>query len=217
MAQPTITGYALLGLLAIREWTAYELTQQMRMALRWAWPRSEANLYSEIKRLVPLGLAEAIEEEAGGRSRTRYRITERGRGAVRSWLASSPPSPPRVESEAVLRLFLADQGSVDDLRRTIADTRRQVIEVARMAIPLLEDYTADPPFPERSHLNVMFSAFFAGFYGQVLRWCDAAEAEIETWPGTTAGVGFTPGTRRMLEDALAFYRAAAARDGEGEA
>ena len=61
MSQLSPTTYALLGLLAIRSWTAYELTGQMRRALRYAWPRSEANVYSEIKRLVLRGLAEAVE------------------------------------------------------------------------------------------------------------------------------------------------------------
>lgn len=61
--------------------TAYELTQQMRRALRWAWPRSEANLYGEIKRLVPPGLAHAVEEDNGRRTRTRQ-ITDDGRTGV---------------------------------------------------------------------------------------------------------------------------------------
>jgi DNA-binding PadR family transcriptional regulator len=49
---------------------------------RWAWPRSEANLYGEIKRLVPPGLAHAVEEDNGRRTRTRYQITDDGRAGV---------------------------------------------------------------------------------------------------------------------------------------
>jgi len=207
----TTTAHALLGLLSIRPWTAYELTQQMRRALRWAWPRSEANLYSEMKRLVPQGLAKAVEEDAGGRARTRYEVTDEGRARVASWLATHPPAPPQVQFEALLRLFLADLGPQAELRQTIADTRRQVVERMEEAIPILEQYASDhPPFPERAHLNVLFIQFFAGFLRCLLEWCDEVDAEVDTWGGTAAGVGHTPGTRRMLDDALAFYRSTVA-------
>lgn len=202
----TTTGRALLGLLAIRSWTAYELTQQVRRALRWAWPRSEANLYTEVKRLVPAGLAVAVEEEGEGRARTRYEITDGGRVELARWLAS-PPSPPQVQVEAVLRVFLADQGGLDELRATIDHTRRQVVEAMEESLPVLEEYaSAEPPFPGRAHLNILFIRFSHGFLRHVLDWCDDVDAEIGTWPGTTAGVGTTPGTRRMIDEALAFSR-----------
>jgi PadR family transcriptional regulator, regulatory protein AphA len=211
---PTTTARALLGLLAIRSWTAYELTGQMRRALRWAWPRSEASLYSEVKRLVPQGLASAVEEDGGGRPRTRYEITDEGRAEVASWLGSHPPAPPQAQVEALLRVFLADQGTVGDLRRTIAETREQILDDIEEAVPIVEEYLGDdPPFADRAHLNVLFIHFFAGFTANVLTWCDDAEAEVDTWAGTTAGVGLTPGTRGMLEDALAGYRAALERHG----
>lgn len=205
---PTTTGLALTGLLSLRSWTAYELTRQMRRALRWAWPRSEANLYSEIKRLAAQGLAVAVEESAAGRSRTRYEVTDHGRAAVADWLRDHPPSPPHVQFEAMLRVFLADQGSMTELRRTIAATRSQMLDLAEDALPILEDYAADDvPFPDRAHLNLVFIHFYAGFVALVLRWCDETETEMESWAGRTAGVGVTPGTRRMLDDALDFYRA----------
>ncbi|MCL3862497.1 PadR family transcriptional regulator [Actinotalea sp. K2] len=204
---PSTTQRALLGLLSIRPWTAYDLTRQMRRALRWAWPRSEANLYNEVKRLVPHGLATAVEEETGGRSRTRYEVTDRGREEVSAWLESQPPAPPQVELEALLRLFLADQGTVDQLRRTIAETRRQMLERVEEGVVIAEDYLHDPPFPDRAHLNVLFMHFSAGFVRLMLTWCDDVEAEIDTWPGTATGVGLTPGTRAMLEETLAYYLA----------
>ena len=203
---PSTTQRALLGLLAIRPWTAYDLTQQMRRALRWAWPRSEANLYNEVKRLVPNGFATAVEEETGGRSRTKYEVTEQGREEVRAWLDSQPPAPPQVEFEALLRLFLADQGSVEQLGRTIAETRAQILEQLELGVVIAEDYLHAPPFPERAHLNVLFMHFSAGFARHVLTWCDDVEAEIATWPGTATDVGLTPGTRQMLEQTLAYYR-----------
>lgn len=200
------TGRALLGLLSIRSWTAYELTRQMRRALRWAWPRSEANLYSEVKRLVPLGLAEAVEEEGAGRTRTRYAVTDAGRGEVATWLHSHPPAPPQLEFEALLRVFLADRAPASELTATIAETRQQLVEQVEEAVVILEEYASAPPYPERAHLNVLFIHFYAGHIRHMLEWCDEVEAEMATWSGRTADVGFTPRTRQMLDDALAYYR-----------
>jgi DNA-binding PadR family transcriptional regulator len=199
------TAHALVGLLAVRSWTAYELTQQMRRALRWAWPRTEANLYNETKRLVPLGLATSVEEDHGGRSRTRYQITEDGREALSAWLRTAP-APVQVQFETLLRVFFADQGSLEELTDAITATRRQTIESVAELVHVIEEYAGDdPPFPDRAHLNVLFIHFMADFVRLVLDWCDEAEAEIATWPDT-AGVGITPGTRRMVEDARDFYR-----------
>lgn len=200
----TISSNALLGLLALRPWTAYELTQQVQRALRWVWPRSEATIYTEIKHLDDRGLAHATEEQANGRTRTSYEITDTGREAVRSWLRDDEPTPPQVQIEQVLRVFLADLGTVEDLRRSLDTTRQQVADRLAEAEPVIRDYAGpQPPYPGRVHLNALFIHYMVGFYEHLLSWCDDVEAELEDWDGT-AGVGLTPGTRRMLDDALAF-------------
>lgn len=208
---PTTSQRTLLGLLSLQSWTAYELTRQMRVAVGWVWPRSEASLYTDMKRLVPAGLAEADEEEVGDRTRTRYEVTEAGRDEVTRWLRETEVSEPRVQIEAVLRVFLADLADADDLRRTLDDTRRQVTQQLAAVLPILEDYAAGGgAFPERAHLNALFMHYAAGFFGHVLEWCDDVEAELGTWPDT-AGVGMTDGAQRMIDDAIAMHRRAVER------
>ena len=71
----TTTSYAILGLLAIRPWSTYELAGQMRRNLHYFWPRAESNLYAEPKRLVEGGFAQAQSQPVGKRRRTVYSIT----------------------------------------------------------------------------------------------------------------------------------------------
>ena len=66
-------------MLAVRSWTGYELTRQVRRSLRFIWPTSEGHLYREQKRLVSLGWAVVEQEQAGRRARNRYTITAAGR------------------------------------------------------------------------------------------------------------------------------------------
>lgn len=209
---PSVTTNALLGLLSIRPWTAYELTAQMRRALRWAWPRTEANLYNEIRQLAPRGLAVATEEESGGRTRTRYEITDAGREALAAWL-DTEPGLAQLQFETLLRLFLADQGDREQLLAAVRASRRKIVATVEELIPVIEDYAGDaPPFPGRAHLNGLFIAFIADFVRVVLEWCDTAEEEIESWDGV-ADVGHTQATKRMVVDALAFYRSVIESDG----
>jgi PadR family transcriptional regulator, regulatory protein AphA len=43
----------------VGEASAYELTKAMRRNLRFFWPRAEARIYAEAKRLAEAGLASA--------------------------------------------------------------------------------------------------------------------------------------------------------------
>jgi PadR family transcriptional regulator AphA len=114
MATPSQATFGLLGMLAVRSWTGYELTQQVRRSLRFVWPSSEGHLYREQKRLVDLGWASVEEEPAGERTRNRYTITDAGRAALGEWLATEPEEP-HFQVEGVLRMFFGDQGTPEQL------------------------------------------------------------------------------------------------------
>ena len=114
----TTTSYALLAALALREHSTYELAKQIRMGWRYFWPRAESNVYAEPKRLVAAGLAASRKESTGERPRTVYSITEAGRRALTAWLAS-PSAGQRYESEALLKVFFAENGTLDDMLAAI--------------------------------------------------------------------------------------------------
>ena len=124
MATQSPAAYGLLGMLAVRSWTGYELTRQVHRSLRFIWPTSEGHLYREQKRLVTLGWAVAEQEQTGQRTRNRYTITPAGREALAKWLAT-PPEEPHLQIEGVLRAFYANLGSPTDLHQTMTTTAEQ--------------------------------------------------------------------------------------------
>ena len=198
-ARLTTSSYAVLGLLAIRPWTGYELTQQATRSLRFAWPKSERLLYSEPKKLVDRGLATALTESVGQRSRTVYTITDEGRDALTEWM-SSAPQPPTLEAEALLRLLFAENGTIDDLLAALEemaeDAARMYEQVATINTGYLD---GQHPFPQRTHLSVLFATFQLELFDLMIRWVDFAKAEIATWP-TTEGLGMTDGTVAILNN-----------------
>ena len=195
------TGLGILGLLALRPFSAYELAQQIHRGLRYMQPASERNLYAEPKRLATAGLVRMRREQVGRRGRTIYEITPAGRDALRRQLAT-PPAPPQLEFEALQRLIFADQGSKEDLLAALDTTSRQVQQLLDDGMQQVRGYQADGgPFPQRLHLILLFARFSTDFLLLVRDWVDLARREVASWP-TTRDLGLTDGTRQMLQDLL---------------
>jgi DNA-binding PadR family transcriptional regulator len=186
-------------MLALRPWSAYELTQQMRRSLNYCLPTAESVLYHEPKRLVRHGLVSAKREAVGSRTRTVYRITAQGRRVLADWLATPLP-PPRLEVPVMLRLLYADQAGKEDLLEAITSARAWALDRAPDALAQVRGYLADGgPFPARLHISAMFARFYVDVFEAIIDWCDLAEDQIRTWPDT-ANLGMSDQTRMLLEE-----------------
>lgn len=178
---PTTTTYALLGLLIVKEWTTYELAQQMEKSIGTYWPRAKSKIYEEPKKLVALGFARARKEKIGARPRTVYSITPKGRRAFRSWL-HEPGSPPQLEFEALIKVFFADQGTKEDLLATL-DAVGSWVEMRRKLGAEIASYllSEQAEFPHRLHIIALTSRFQLEFTQAVERWVKWASHEVERW------------------------------------
>lgn len=178
------TSYSILGLLALRSWTAYELTKQMGRTLHHFWPRAESGIYREIKRLVDRRLAVADTEAVGRRSRTRYTITDEGRIALGSWLAT-PHEPGLLESEALVRILLGDQGTKDDLLVTMQRMAEEADELRTQMVTLVRHYAGGTgEFPERSHINHLVAKFLLDLSDLVSDFTRYGREVVTAWPDT---------------------------------
>jgi PadR family transcriptional regulator, regulatory protein AphA len=179
------TSYALLGLLSLRSWTTYELAKQVQRSLNWFWPRAERKLYDEPKRLASAGLATAAASHTGLRPRTVYAITDEGRQALQHWLGE--PSAPRTsEFEAMLKVFFADAGSLEQLDATLAAIEREVDERLRALAGMVEQGLAgQAPFPERLHVTALTIRLSAAQEHAVLDWARWAREQLPAWRSTT--------------------------------
>lgn len=187
---PTTTSYALLGLLALRPWTTYELTKQVQRSLGWFWPRTERKLYDEPKKLVAAGWATASEQRTGKRPRTVYAITAAGRRALRSWLGE-PAAPPAVEFEGMVKVFFADAGTIDQLRATIDQVERDAHErlaVLRMMID--ESRTGPYEFADRLPVNALALRWGLDQQRMLADWAAWARDQVATWRSPTDAAGW---------------------------
>lgn len=184
----TVTSYAILGLLAMRPWTTYELAQQMQRSLSNFWPRAESRIYEEPKRLVAMGLARSSSEPTGRRPRTIYSITPKGRRWLARWLGE-PGAGPQLEFELLLKVFLSEHGTKDAVVATIAEIKRWADRKTVENIAFAREYLATGgAFPERLAQIALVGRFITGFADMIGAWADWASEVVSTWPDDTKGV-----------------------------
>lgn len=194
----TTTSFAILGLLAIRPWTTYELAVQMERTLNRVWPRARSRLYDEPKKLVAHGLAEAAKSSVGRRPRTVYTITEEGREALAEWL-HTPGAGPSLEFEQHLKLFFADFGTRDDAVAGLAASRAWAAEQLDAFVDSAREYLAgEGPFPQRSAVTSVGARFLVDFYDLVDRWAAWAAEVVAEWPEDPSQAGPTLAVDRYI-------------------
>ncbi|WP_078871614.1 PadR family transcriptional regulator [Streptomyces caatingaensis] len=97
--------HAMLGLLADRPASGYDLMRTFETSLANVWPATQSQVYGELAKLTKEGLLEAASE--GPRGRKEYAITDSGLAELRRWLLQEESR--KVRSEALLRVFFLDR------------------------------------------------------------------------------------------------------------
>ncbi|WP_219420120.1 PadR family transcriptional regulator [Pseudonocardia nigra] len=178
----TSTSYAVLSLLGVRAWSAYELTQQMGRSLRWYWPKAESLVYAECKKLAGHGFATTLREHRGKRARTVYTITDAGRAALRDWFDRPLTPQPRLEFEALLQVAFADHGTREQLLENLKAIRADAEHRREIAHAQARDYAeTGGPFPERLPVIALTGKFFVEYTELLARWAAWAERAVTGW------------------------------------
>jgi DNA-binding PadR family transcriptional regulator len=178
----TTTSYAILGLLAIRPWSTYELAKQMEISLRNFWPRAERKLYEEPRKLVAHEFATVHRETVGKRPRSIYRITAAGRRALQAWL-DQPGALASLEFEALIKVFFAEHGSKEqllaNLERIYAGATARALLDAQWAQHYL---TTGGQFPQRLAVISLVGTLQAQLNHSVMAWAGWARQLVDSWP-----------------------------------
>jgi DNA-binding PadR family transcriptional regulator len=144
--QPTAVTWVVVGLVALKPRSGYEIKRIVDRSIRHFWAASYGQIYPELRRLEEEGWIAGEDDPRGGRSRRVYRITPAGTAALRGWLAGRET---RIEmrDESLLRLFFADTLTVDHALGLLQG-RREGYRQMREYLRSLDDGSGqpDPPF-----------------------------------------------------------------------
>lgn len=183
----TTTSYAILGQLALKPWTMYELAAEMRRNLHFFFARAESQVYAEPKRLVAAGLAKAEVERIGSRPRTEYSITPAGRKALKEWLETPISKPAQLEFEALLRVIYAPFGRDECLEASLHNVRDHIDETLLVLADRISDEYKEgrAPFQRYAQYRCLMHDFLLS-YGQLLHdWAERSLERVSRWPDMT--------------------------------
>lgn len=94
--------HALLGLLAGRSASGYDLLKLFDTSLANVWPATQSQIYSELNKLADAGLITVAAE--GPRGRKQYALTDEGLAELRHWMTETEPQR-NTRSDVLLRVF----------------------------------------------------------------------------------------------------------------
>ena len=143
--KPTAVTWAVLGLVALKPRSGYDVKRIVDRSVRHFWAASYGQIYPELRRLEATGWIEGDDAPTGGRSRRVYRITPAGRNAVSEWLHGHET---RIElrDESLLRLFFADTMPHDEALALLRGRREGYRGMLAYLRSLDDGQGADPPF-----------------------------------------------------------------------
>jgi len=166
-------SYVVLALIGEGGAGPHDLASMMRRGSIY-WAAAESQWYGEPKRLQRLGYLRSEKRPGKTGPRTHYLLTQRGRAALRAWLAE-PSSLPRMQSEAIVRVLAGDLGDDESLRASLASVRAD-IATARANLDAGRAAAENLPHRER-YLRLILR------YGDLLldahdAWLEEAEREL---------------------------------------
>lgn len=144
----TPTAAIVLGLLEqLGRASAYDLKGAAAERLGNFWSTPHSQVYRTVEQLAVDGLVSSkIDTTPGGRSRTVYRLTARGRSALRAWRREPLDALPELRDTALLRLHL---GATEDEIRVLATAQlaAHTAQLARYETQLRSDDGSGPRGP----------------------------------------------------------------------
>jgi DNA-binding PadR family transcriptional regulator len=177
----TTTSYSLLAQLSLRPWSTYELAQQKVRYFRYVWPRAESAIYREVKRLAEDGLVEGTSEHTGRRSRTVYSITDAGLTELRTWL-DTPVSPFAMEFEGMIRLFIAQIGTTDQITTAIEQVQEDAQQMLEFGGEVkLEYLEGRGALQDQLYIRAHAIDFFISLLNMMNEWAGRTLKETRTW------------------------------------
>jgi DNA-binding PadR family transcriptional regulator len=111
--QLSATGKVILGMLAARPRSGYEIKQLVDSSARFFWAASYGQIYPELRKLEDEGLVTGSDASQGARPRTVYKLTAKGKSAAKEWIERVPETY-ELRDEGLLALFFA--GAIEPSR-----------------------------------------------------------------------------------------------------
>jgi PadR family transcriptional regulator, regulatory protein AphA len=173
MKELSPTAKVILGILWLRPRSGYEIKQFVDRSIRFFWSASYGQIYPELRRLDEAGLVKGSDEATGDRTRTTYRLTEKGKRTVRAWLRE-PPETFELRHEGMLKVFLGDALPPSERMQLLLDMRDQHQE----KLDTLREVEAGISAESRRGSSYLILRYGIESSEWTISWCERAARKI---------------------------------------
>jgi DNA-binding PadR family transcriptional regulator len=185
MAKTNKTRYALLGVLAFRPASGYDIKKFCDKSIAHFWHENYGHIYPVLKELEADGLIAGEKLETGGKPpRTVYSITDQGRGELGAWLMS-PVKPEPVRHELLLKLIFADNVPLGSTVEMLKASRRLYAAHLDKYRKIAVQYESDPSLMKNKGYPYWMATLRYGMMDAEfrVRWCDETLERLQKRTG----------------------------------
>ena len=177
-------SYVILSLVGEGGASAHELARMVRQGAPVYWTAADSKVYAEPKRLAELGYLRGRTVPGATRPKSVYRLTAKGRQALRAWLRS-PAQFPRIQDGAHLRLLAGDQISDAEILASLDGLRAQLAELGTLVDEMEEAEALLLPAKRRN--LALAHSLARRMVGAYDGWIDEVEAALSPGAGEPRG------------------------------
>jgi DNA-binding PadR family transcriptional regulator len=173
----TTTECAVLGLLAIGPMSGYDLKKAIDSSVGYFWGPAKSQIYAVLPRLVEARLAKRRKVAQSRRpDKDVYRITPRGRAALREWIEQPPAEPSPDRNPLLLKIFFGEHASTGALLEHVR-ARRAEMEQLKAELEVID---ADAPTKrgERDFFPRLTRLYGRRYANAIIRWTHEVEREL---------------------------------------
>lgn len=171
------TEAALLALLAGGEKSGYDLARNLELSLEVMWGPAKGHMYVVLPRLVEQGWATSREVVEGKRPKKQvYRITRKGRAALKRWL-EQPAEPEPDRNMLIVKLFFGDFADRDAMVGHL-QRRRETAEALRNQLQAFQRTAEQGEHPELLY-HWLVRRYGLMWAQMMIRWTTEAEKAIQ--------------------------------------
>jgi DNA-binding PadR family transcriptional regulator len=174
------TEFAILGLLAERPRSGYDIKKEVEERLGHFWSESYGHIYPMLRRLRQMKLiaVRKVPRKSGRPDRTVHSLTAAGRRALEAWFAE-PPAPSRPRNELLLRIFLGRYAPPGTLLRDVRAYRAGVTATLRRLREIRAAIEREsPPAPDLDYWDLSLE-FGIRVFEALSKWSAIAEARLK--------------------------------------
>lgn len=171
--------YAVLGMLALRPMSGYDIKKGFEKGMGNFWRESYGQIYPILKSLVKAGLAvKQVEEQTGKPDKHIYAITPEGQEELVNWLRK-PVDPELLRIEILLKLYYGRQITLAENVSHVAQYRERYHELDERLKGIEQHLKAGQAANPNLEYFLVTLSYGRHMAKAITDWCDETTARLE--------------------------------------